>query len=171
MVPITSHDQGLLIERLLIGCLLMVIGKIPFQLYTTRGKHLTALTINKNRKLLAFAQRGDRPHVVVFDLAENKRKKVMKLKANCELRFVYCRSADYLNFERKYARVVTSRIFLDCSTLNSFENGLLNQFTTLFYCNSVLLVSQILACSTLNSLEMMLIESILLLSTPELLPL
>ena len=42
----------------------------------TRGKHLTALTVNKNRKLLAFAQKGDRPHVVVFDLAENKRKKV-----------------------------------------------------------------------------------------------
>ena len=38
---------------------------------------MTALTVNKNRKLLSFAQRGDRPHVVVFDLAENKRKKVV----------------------------------------------------------------------------------------------
>ena len=45
---------------------------------TCRGKHLTALTVNKNRRLLSFAQRGDRPHVVVFDLAENKRKKVVK---------------------------------------------------------------------------------------------
>ena len=44
---------------------------------TCRGKHLTALTVNKNRRLLSFAQRGDRPHVVVFDLAENKRKKVV----------------------------------------------------------------------------------------------
>ena len=58
--------------------------KLLFFKFHTRGKHLTALTVNKNRKLLSFAQRGDRPHVVVFDLAENKRKKVNRKQLKLE---------------------------------------------------------------------------------------
>ena len=57
-----------------------------------RGKHLTALTVNKNRRLLSFAQRGDRPHVVVFDLAENKRKKVMNLILTAKFKFKYSKA-------------------------------------------------------------------------------
>ena len=34
--------------------------------------------MNKNRKLVAFAERGDRPHVVVFDLELRKRRKVLR---------------------------------------------------------------------------------------------
>jgi hypothetical protein len=34
--------------------------------------------VNKNRKLVAFAERGDRPHVVVYDLEERKRKRVLR---------------------------------------------------------------------------------------------
>ena len=36
------------------------------------------LGVNKNRKLVAFAERGDRPHVVVFDLELRKRRKVLR---------------------------------------------------------------------------------------------
>ena len=34
--------------------------------------------MNKNRKLVAFAERGDRPHVVVFDLELRRRRKVLR---------------------------------------------------------------------------------------------
>ena len=34
--------------------------------------------VNKNRKLVAFAERGDRPHVVVFDLELRRRRKVLR---------------------------------------------------------------------------------------------
>ena len=34
--------------------------------------------VNKNRKLVAFAERGERPHVVVYDLEERKRKTVLR---------------------------------------------------------------------------------------------
>ena len=34
--------------------------------------------VNKNRKLVAFAERGDRPHVVVYDLEDRKRKRVLR---------------------------------------------------------------------------------------------
>ena len=44
----------------------------------SRGRHLTAVCVNKTRKLLAFAERGDRPHVVVFDLGDSERKKVLR---------------------------------------------------------------------------------------------
>ena len=43
-----------------------------------KGKHLTAIGVNKNRKLVAFAERGDRPHVVVFDLELRRRRKVLR---------------------------------------------------------------------------------------------
>eukprot|EP00094_Tigriopus_californicus_P008583 TCALIF_08273-PA protein Name:"Similar to WDR65 WD repeat-containing protein 65 (Homo sapiens)" AED:0.08 eAED:0.08 QI:0/0.28/0.12/0.75/0.42/0.37/8/0/1160 len=41
-------------------------------------RHLTALCVNKNRKLLAFAERGDRPYVIVYDLEMRKRRKVLR---------------------------------------------------------------------------------------------
>ena len=62
-----------------------------------RGKHLTALTVNKNRRLLSFAQRGDRPHVVVFDLAENKRKKVVMVNLILTAKFKRFKS-NFINF-------------------------------------------------------------------------
>ena len=34
--------------------------------------------VNKNRKLVAFAERGERPHVVVYDLEARKRKTVLR---------------------------------------------------------------------------------------------
>ena len=36
--------------------------------------------VNKNRKLVAFAERGERPHVVVYDLEARKRKTVLRYK-------------------------------------------------------------------------------------------
>lgn len=43
-----------------------------------RGRQLTAVSMNKNRKLLAFAERGERPHVIVHDVAADKRRKVLR---------------------------------------------------------------------------------------------
>lgn len=43
-----------------------------------RGSHITAICANKHRKLLAFAQRGNRPYVIVFDLGSGKRKKILR---------------------------------------------------------------------------------------------
>ena len=34
--------------------------------------------LNKHRKLVAFAERGDRPHVVVYDLELRRRRKVLR---------------------------------------------------------------------------------------------
>lgn len=34
--------------------------------------------VNKNRKLVAFAQRGNRPHVIVYDLELRKRAAVLR---------------------------------------------------------------------------------------------
>ena len=38
--------------------------------------------VNKNRKLVAFAEKGERPHVVVYDLDERKRKTILRLVFN-----------------------------------------------------------------------------------------
>ena len=48
------------------------------QYFFSLGKHLSAIGVNKHRKLVAFAERGDRPHVVVYDLELRRRRKVLR---------------------------------------------------------------------------------------------
>ena len=62
----------------------LIFGNELFELYCTQISYcinfifVTVLGVNKNRKLVAFAERGERPHVVVYDLESRKRKTVLR---------------------------------------------------------------------------------------------
>ena len=44
---------------------------------TTKGRRITAIAINSDRTLLAFTEFGDRPLVIVYDLENKKRLKLI----------------------------------------------------------------------------------------------
>ena len=39
---------------------------------------MTALALNPNRKLIAFSEYGDRPLVIIYDLENKKRRKILR---------------------------------------------------------------------------------------------
>ena len=49
-----------------------------FFIFSTHRWTIAIAGVNKNRKLVAFAQRGNRPHVIVYDLEARKRAAVLR---------------------------------------------------------------------------------------------
>ena len=44
----------------------------------SKGSHITSLTLNPNRNLIAFTEHGDRPLLVVYDLEQRKKLKLLR---------------------------------------------------------------------------------------------